>query len=93
MAESSPTITALAAQFAQQIAAAVQNDLQTRVKTLPGALERRLLTAGQAGVYAGRTESAIRHLIHQRDIPVVRTGRSVHIDRKDLDRWIENHRC
>jgi excisionase family DNA binding protein len=92
MAGTSPAITALAAQFAQQIIAAVQNDHQARAVASPGP-ERRLFTAEQAGVYIGRTESAVRHLIHQRDIPVVRIGRSVHIDRKDLDTWIENNRC
>jgi excisionase family DNA binding protein len=93
MAETLPAIAALAAQFAQQIAAAVQTDLQMRAHASPDRLAPRLLTAEQAGDYTGRTESAIRHLIHQRDIPVVRVGRSVHIDRKDLDLWIENNKC
>lgn len=57
------------------------------------AIQPRLLTAQEAGEYIGRTEQAVRHLIHQRDIPVVRKGRSVRIDRKDLDRWIENNKC
>lgn len=89
----SPAIAALAAQFAQQIAAAVQTELQTRAATSPGTLVPRLLTAEQAAEYIGRTEGAMRHLIHQRDIQVVREGRNVRIDRKDLDRWIENNKC
>jgi excisionase family DNA binding protein len=52
----------------------------------------RLLTAKQAADYIGRSEQAVRHLIHQRDIPVVRNGRCVRLDRKDLDRWIENNK-
>ena len=54
--------------------------------------QSRLLTAKQAAEYLGRSEQAVRHLIFQRDIPVVRSGRCVRIDRLDLDRWIANHR-
>jgi excisionase family DNA binding protein len=93
MAEISPVITALAAQLVQQITATVQNDLQTQHATLSGRLEPRLLTAEQAGDYIGRSHQAVRHLIFQRDIPTVRTGRCVRIDRKELDRWIENHKA
>jgi excisionase family DNA binding protein len=94
MAETTTAIAALTAQFAQQITAAVKSDLQTqRAMISPGTLQPRLLTAEQAGVYIGRTEQAVRHLIFQRDIPTVRNGRSVHLDRKDLDRWIENNKC
>jgi excisionase family DNA binding protein len=91
MAETTSAIAALTAQFAQQITAALQSELQTSVKA-PGGIEPRLLTAEQAGVYIGRSEQAVRHLIFNRDIPTVRNGRSVRIDRKDLDRWIENNR-
>jgi excisionase family DNA binding protein len=31
----------------------------------------------------------LQHLIHKREIVVVRKGRRVHLDRSDLDRWIE----
>jgi excisionase family DNA binding protein len=91
MAIASLSIAALTAQFAQQMTAALQSELQTR--TPPGRIEPRLLTAEQAGKYIGRSEQAVRHLIFQRDLPTVRTGRRVHIDRKDLDKWIENNKC
>jgi excisionase family DNA binding protein len=91
--EISPAITALAAQLVQQIATTVHNDIQTqRTAASADRVEPRLLTAKQAGDYVGRSEQAIRHLIFQRDIPTVRTGRCVRIDRKDLDRWIENNK-
>jgi excisionase family DNA binding protein len=67
--------------------------LQTTTVSTPVRLEPRLLTAKAAGDYIGRSEQAIRHLIFQRDMPTVRNGRCVRIDRKDLDRWIENHKC
>ena len=92
MVEPTSAITALTAQFAQQITA-LQNDTQPRrPATSPGMLEPRLLTAKQAGEYIGRSEQALRHMIFQRDIPTVRKGRNVRIDRKDLDRWIENNK-
>lgn len=52
-----------------------------------------LLTVKEAAVYIGRSEQAIQHLIFQRELPVVRAGRRVHLDRRDLDRWIENNKC
>ena len=94
LAETSPTIAALVAHFAQQMTAALQTELRTQhSRTPPGRIEPRLLTAEQAGEYIGRSEGAVRHLIFQRDIPIVRNGRCVRIDRKDLDKWIENNKC
>jgi excisionase family DNA binding protein len=51
-----------------------------------------LLTVREAGIYLGRSEQAIQHLIFQRDLPVVRVGRRVHLDRRDLDAFIEKHK-
>lgn len=48
-----------------------------------------LLTVKQAAVYLGRSEQSVQHLIFQKEIPVVRIGRRVHLDRRDLDAWIE----
>jgi excisionase family DNA binding protein len=50
-----------------------------------------LLNVKQAAVYLGRTEQSVQHLIFQRDIPVVRMGRRVHLHRRDLDAWIEKN--
>lgn len=85
-------IAQLTAQFLQQITAAVQADLQTRHTRATTAITRRLLTARQAAEYISRSEQAVRHLIFQRDLPVVRNGRCVRIDRKDLDIWIERNK-
>jgi excisionase family DNA binding protein len=57
-----------------------------------GKVYPRLMTVGQAAEYTGRTVSSIYHLIHRRQIPVVRIGHRVHIDRNDLDRWIESNK-
>ena len=40
----------------------------------------------------GRTEQSVQHLIFQRDLPVVRMGRRVHLHRRDLDAWIEKNK-
>ena len=88
---SNDNIAALTQQLTDLIRAQVMSDM--RHTAAPSAVMPRLLTAAQAGEYIGRSEQAIRHLIHQRELPVVRSGRNVRIDRKDLDRWIENHRC
>jgi excisionase family DNA binding protein len=84
-------IPELAAQLIAQITEQVRRSFAAPVPRTDG-IQPRLLTAQEAGEYIGRSEQAVRHLIHQRDIPVVRKGRSVRIDRKDLDRWIENNK-
>ena len=71
--------------LATEIAARINPQIQRR----PGVTVNRLLSVKEAAAYIGRTEQALQHLIHKREIVVVRKGRRVHLDRNDLDRWIE----
>jgi excisionase family DNA binding protein len=48
----------------------------------------RLMTKKQAAKFLGRSENSVSHLIHRREIPVVRHGRSVRLDREALNQWI-----
>jgi excisionase family DNA binding protein len=52
----------------------------------------RLLNVKQAAEYLGRTESAVRQMIHKRLLPVIRFDRAVRIDVRDLDRLIDEYR-
>lgn len=76
-------VVALAAQIAARIIPQIHSD-----NGKPKAAAR-LLTVKEAAAYIGRSEQAVQHLIHKRELVVVRTGRRVHVDRSDLDRWIE----
>ena len=49
----------------------------------------RLLTVGEAAKYLGRSARAVRHLIAAGTLPVVRDGRSVHLDRPRTGPLIE----
>jgi excisionase family DNA binding protein len=51
-----------------------------------------LFNVKQAAVYLGRSEQSVQHLIFQKDLPVVRSGRRVHLHRSDLDAWIEKNK-
>ena len=53
----------------------------------------RLLTVDEAAEYIGRTQKALRHMIAAGAIAAVRDGSRVHLDRTDLDRWIEMRKC
>ena len=53
----------------------------------------RLLSVDQAATYIGRTGKALRHMIAAGAIPAVREGSRIHLDRADLDRWIEMRKC
>jgi excisionase family DNA binding protein len=45
-----------------------------------------------ASIYLGRSEQSVQHLIFNRDLPVVRVGRRVHLHRSDLDAFIEENK-
>ena len=79
-------ITELASQIAAKILPQIHNG-NGRSKAAP-----RLLTVKDAASYIGSTEQAVQHLIHRRELVVVRRGRRVHLDRGDLDRWIESNK-
>jgi excisionase family DNA binding protein len=51
-----------------------------------------LFTVKEAAIYLGRSEQALQHLIFQKELQVVRVGRRVHLDRHDLDCWIEKNK-
>jgi excisionase family DNA binding protein len=51
--------------------------------------EPRLLSVKAAAVYIGRTPKALRHTIADGGILAVREGSRVHLDRADLDQWID----
>jgi excisionase family DNA binding protein len=51
--------------------------------------DARLLTVDIAAKYIGRTPKALRHMIASGAVPAIREGGRVHLDRPDLDRWIE----
>ena len=51
-----------------------------------------LLAVRDAAIYLGRSEQSIQHLIFEKELPVVRVGRRVHLDRRDLDIWIEKNK-
>jgi excisionase family DNA binding protein len=76
-------VVALAAQIAARIIPEIE---QHNGKPKAAA---RLLTVKEAAAYIARSEQAVQHLIHRRELVVVRKGRRVHVDRGDLDRWIE----
>jgi excisionase family DNA binding protein len=51
-----------------------------------------LLTVTEAAVYLGRSKQSVQHLIFEGSLKVVRFGRRVHLDRRDLDAWIVAHK-
>ena len=55
--------------------------------------EPRLLSVKEAAAYIGRTQKSLRYMIAAGAIPAVREGSRIHLDRADLDRWIEMRKC
>src|SRR5579862_6683883 len=74
------------------IAAEVVRQIEPQLaKMTPNVIQPALLDVKQAGAYIGRTPQAVKQMIFRKDLPVVRTGRRVHIRKVDLDRWIEKN--
>ena len=84
-----PDLNVLVRAMASEIASMLKGEM---ARLTAPSLQPALLTVKQAAVYLGRSEQAVQHLIFQKDLPVVRIGRRVHLDRRDLDAWIEKNK-
>ncbi len=75
------------------IAAEVMRLIEPKLARLtPNVIQPALLNVKQSGMYLGRSEQAIQHLIFDKTLPVVRHGRRVHPHRSDLDEFIERNK-
>jgi|GEM_PF-2357303 len=68
------------------VAARVANKLSLH----PNRLCPRLMTLPQAALYLGFTEEAVKDLIKQGAVAIVRACGGQYLDRYDLDDWIED---
>jgi excisionase family DNA binding protein len=55
-------------------------------------IKPRLLSVKEASIYLSRSIPALRELIWKGEFPVIRTGRRIHIDTLDLEKWIQAHK-
>ncbi len=55
-------------------------------------IQPRLLSVMETATYLGRSVVAIRELIWKGDLPIVRRDRRIHLDKNDLDAWIDRHK-
>ncbi len=81
------TLGMLVGAIAEQVAAQVKSEVLAQLQN-PPRIQPVLLSVKDAAVYLGRSEQSIQHLIFAHELPVVRVGRRVHLDRRDLDLWI-----
>jgi excisionase family DNA binding protein len=85
-----PLLDSFVQVIAEKVIAQIRTELSGGV--LSPRLQPALFTVKEAAVYLGRSEQAVQHLIFQKELPVVRVGRRVHLDRRDLDAWIEKNK-
>ncbi len=71
------------------LAEAVAAKLQER---LPAQTTTRLLDVPAASKYLSLSREAMRRMAREGKIPMVRDGRFMFFDRRDLDEWIEKHK-
>src|SRR5260370_41671654 len=80
-----PPLDQLVTAIAEQVAAKVKSEITSQLEHSFGRVQPTLLNVKEAAVYLGRSEQAVQHLIFGKELPVVRVGRRVHLDRRDLD--------
>lgn len=78
--------------FASKVAERVEEQVIARLEHMAPQIQPALLSVRDAATYLGRTEQSVQHLIFSQELPVVRVGRRVHLDRRDLDAWIEKNK-
>lgn len=86
------TLHTLVAAIAEEVASRVKSEMAVHVKNIAVRVQPTLLNVKDAAIYLGRSEQSVQHLIFERQLPVVRVGRRVHLDRRDLDSWIEKNK-
>jgi excisionase family DNA binding protein len=64
-----------------------------RIQQSPETSAARLLDVRSAAEYLSVTEHSIRHQIAKGQLPVVRRGSRVFVDRRDLDRQIDQSKA
>lgn len=72
------------------LAERVATKLQERSTMQPPS---RLLDVAGAAAYLSRSQEATRRLAREGKVPMVRDGRFILFDRRDLDEWIEKHKA
>ena len=86
---SDPALVGLVKAVAAEVALLLKAEI---TRSAGPEVQPALLTVKQSAIYLGRSEQSVQHLIFQRELPVVRVGRRVHLDRRDLDEWIEKNK-
>lgn len=86
------TLNTIVNAIAEQVAERVKSEISSHLEQTVNRVQPALLNVKEAAVYLGRSEQAVQHLIFEKQLPVVRVGRRVHLDRRDLDCWIEKNK-
>ena len=73
--------------YVEELAARLERHLDHRL--LATISSKRLFTVSEAAEYLGRSENAVKLLIHRGKLPVTRIDSKSQIDRKALDKLID----
>jgi len=68
-----------------------QND-KNKEQRISNPLRQRLFSIKDAATYLGFSVRSIRNLVYSRQLPIVRLGKKIFFDIKDLDLWIESNK-
>lgn len=76
----------------EALAERVKLKLSDRLNDRGRGIIQRLLTVTEAARYLGRSKASVQHMVSAQTLPVVRSGRRVFLDIRELDGWIEQNR-
>jgi excisionase family DNA binding protein len=78
------------ADFIKQFAAQVAEVVLARMPQQK--IEQRYLSVEEAAIYAGYSSEALWKHIQRGALPVSRQGKSVRVDKQEIDRWMIRNR-
>jgi excisionase family DNA binding protein len=92
MSTSDTTLETLVSAIAEQVATKVKAEISAHLKRGANRVQPALLNVKEAAIYLGRSEQSLQHLIFQKELTTVRVGRRVHLDKRDLESWVEKNK-
>ena len=86
------TITGTQKTAMNNLSKPLQNNSQKEEQRIDSPLPKRLYTIKEAGYYMGRTLWSMRELVWAGKLPIVRSGKRIFIDMKDMDNYIDKNK-
>ena len=70
----------------------IQNQIVRKGTRIVNPIPKRLYTLKEAAIYLGRGLHGVRDMVWNGEVPIVRSGRKMFIDIKDLEEYVTRNK-